>query len=152
LECPSKFFFRVKQETMASEWYYESMGTIMGPLTSAELLRKVRAGEIVAATRIRKDDSQWVNAIEVNGLFDAAQRAAIQYKCPYCGSIIECPPTLCLGCDREVSAAYRHREKSALPAAPGGAVSSPHQAKSSPDGANPANNSSGASWLRFWGR
>jgi hypothetical protein len=102
---------------MASEWYYESMGQILGPVTAPELLQKVRRGEIREATRVRKDDSQWVDAIEVGGLFEAAQRAAVSYTCPYCGGETEKPPTLCLQCDREISAAYLKRDKTASPPA-----------------------------------
>jgi hypothetical protein len=98
---------------MASEWYYESLGQILGPITAPELLQKVRRGEIREATRIRKDDSQWVDAIEVGGLFEAAHRAAVSYTCPYCGGETEKPPTLCLQCDREISAAYLKRDKTA---------------------------------------
>lgn len=104
-----------------SEWFYESMGQVVGPLTSAQLLSKVRAGEIVESTRIRKDDSQWVTAIEVNGLIQAAHRSLVQYKCPYCGATIERPPTVCMECDREVTGAYRHREVAAVPASPASA-------------------------------
>jgi hypothetical protein len=139
---------------MASEWYYESLGTIVGPITSMELLRKVRAGEIEEGTRIRKDDSQWVNAIEVNGLFDAAQRAAVQYKCPYCGSLIERPPSLCLGCDREVSAAYLKREKSAIPASAPVPVQPRRDEPKTPDTSDDRDNGnhSLSTWLRFWPR
>jgi hypothetical protein len=118
---------------MSSEWYYESMGLIIGPLTSTELLQKVRNGEIREGTRIRKGDSQWVNAMEVNGLFDAAHRAAFQYKCPYCGGEIERPPTLCLQCDREIAAAYLKRDKTAIPSpTPSQPASSPRPSAPSP--------------------
>lgn len=94
-----------------SQWYYESQGQVVGPLSSTQLLQKVRIGAIAETTRVRKDDSQWVNAGDVNGLFQAARRNLVEYHCPYCNGLIDRPPTVCLQCDREVTAAYRHREK-----------------------------------------
>lgn len=93
-----------------TEWYYETLGKVIGPLSSAQLLRKVRSGEIAANTPVRKDDSQWVHAEEVNGLFEAANRSLTHYKCPFCGSKVDKPPTVCIECDREISAVYRIRE------------------------------------------
>lgn len=59
---------------MATQWYCELMGKLQGPLSSAELLQKVKLGEITQDTPIRKNDSKWFPAIEVNGLFEAAFR------------------------------------------------------------------------------
>jgi hypothetical protein len=133
---------------MSSEWYYESMGLIIGPLTSTELLRKVRGGEIREGTRVRKGDSQWVNAIEVNGLFDAAMRAAFQYNCPYCGGEIDRPPTLCLQCDREIAAAYIKRDKTATPSPVPPASSSSSARPSAPSAAHHQGNGATASTTR----
>ena len=107
---------------MPTEWYIESMGKVVGPLSPVQLLQKVRSGEITENTQIRKDDSQWVNASEVNGLFEAAKRPNVRYKCPYCGAQIDKPPTTCLGCDREVTAAYRQRERAPVPGESSAAV------------------------------
>jgi len=96
-----------------TQWFYDQLGQVFGPLTSADLLKKVKSGEIAANTPVRKDDSQWVYAEEVNGLFEAAQKNKTYYKCPYCGSKIDKPPTTCLGCDRDVNAAYRVRQSQA---------------------------------------
>ena len=96
-----------------AEWFYDLLGQVYGPLTSAQLLSKVKSGEIAPNTPIRKDDSQWVNAEDVNGLFEAAQKEKTHYKCPYCGTRIDKPPSTCLGCDREVNAAYRVRQSQA---------------------------------------
>ena len=57
---------------MATEWYCDFMGKIVGPLTSSELLHRVKRGEISEQTPIRKNNSKWFPAGEVNGLFDAA--------------------------------------------------------------------------------
>ena len=59
---------------MTTQWYCELMGNVEGPLTSAQLLQKVKVGEIAQDTPIRKNDSKWFPAIEVNGLFEAAFR------------------------------------------------------------------------------
>ena len=93
-----------------TQWFYDQLGQVFGPLSSAELLAKVKSGEIAANTPIRKDDSQWVYAEEVNGLFEAALKNKPYYKCPYCGAKIDKPPTTCLNCDRDVNAAYRVRQ------------------------------------------
>jgi hypothetical protein len=114
-------------EQRGPEWFYETLGKVIGPLTSAQLLRKVRAGEIAANTPVRKDDSQWVMAEEVNGLFEAAKRPLTHYKCPYCGSRVEKPPTVCLECDREITAVYRVRE--ALPDRNATAIPAPPEAE-----------------------
>jgi hypothetical protein len=59
---------------MTTQWYCELMGKVEGPLTSVQLLQKVKLGEITQDTPIRKNDSKWFPAIEVNGLFEAAFR------------------------------------------------------------------------------
>jgi hypothetical protein len=41
-------------------------------MSADELLKKVRSGDVNAATMIRKDDSTWFPAEEVDGLFEAA--------------------------------------------------------------------------------
>jgi hypothetical protein len=65
---------------MATEWYCDLMGRIVGPLTAQELLHKVRRGEITGGTLIRKDDSRWYPAAEVSGLFEAAFQDAQQKR------------------------------------------------------------------------
>ncbi len=59
---------------MTTQWYCELMGKLQGPFTSAELLQKVKLGEITQDTPVRKNDSKLFPAIEVNGLFEAAFR------------------------------------------------------------------------------
>ena len=55
-----------------AEWYFEMMGQPVGPITGKQLLERVRSGDIVVDTPVRKDDSQWVPARDVGGLFTAA--------------------------------------------------------------------------------
>ncbi len=57
---------------MATQWYLKTLGGVVGPLSGKELLQKVKQREVTAETLIRKGDSKWTPAMEVNGLFDAA--------------------------------------------------------------------------------
>ncbi len=87
---------------MATQWYYQFMSDVIGPLSSSEFLIKVRAGQIREETPVRKDDSQWVAARQVGGLFDAAQKSEAHRICPYCGRNVDRPPTTCAGCNRDL--------------------------------------------------
>ena len=89
-------------EKMATEWYYQIMNDVIGPLTSSQLVDRVRSGQVKEDTLIRKDDSQWVTASQVNGLFDAAKRTGAHRVCPYCGHKVDRPPTTCRGCNRQL--------------------------------------------------
>ena len=88
-----------------AEWHCEIMGNVIGPLTPAELLEKVRTGEITFDTKIRKDDSQWVAASEVGDLFERAVAVKKKQVCPYCRVEIGTPPIECPGCDRYITRA-----------------------------------------------
>lgn len=94
---------------MSTEWYYQIMNDTIGPLTSSQLLAKVRSGQVKEDTLIRKDDSQWVPARLVNGLLDAAQHDHVQRVCPYCGHTVEHPPTTCSGCNRKLVLSFNSR-------------------------------------------
>jgi hypothetical protein len=59
---------------MATKWYFKQGGRTIGPMSNLDLLAKVRSGEIVVGSWIRKDDSAWFPAEEVNGLFETAFR------------------------------------------------------------------------------
>lgn len=99
-----------------AEWFYEQMGQTIGPITGKQLLARVRSGDIVADTAVRKDDSQWVPARDVGGLFEAAGgRESREITCPYCGATIDRPPTRCTKCHRQVEQTYElaFRESSA---------------------------------------
>lgn len=90
-----------------AEWYIEQLGETIGPITGKQLLERVRKGDIVANTPLRKDDSQWVPARDVGGLFEAAGgNQSRQVSCPYCGAPIDLPPTRCSKCRRQVDQAY----------------------------------------------
>jgi hypothetical protein len=56
---------------MSKQWFYEVMGSPVGPITSAELKSCVLAKRILPETRIRLgDDGKWQTADRVKGLFD----------------------------------------------------------------------------------
>jgi hypothetical protein len=58
---------------MSKQWYYEVMGSPVGPITSAELKTCVLTRRILPETRIRLgDDGKWQTADRVKGLFDGA--------------------------------------------------------------------------------
>ena len=57
---------------MATRWFYKVHEKVLGPLNSDELLRKVRHEEIKPTTPVRKGDSAWFTADQVDGLFETA--------------------------------------------------------------------------------
>lgn len=61
---------------MASKWFYQVMGSQVGPVSSAELLSLARRGTITHDTLVRKgDNGDWVFAERVKGLPFAAHSA-----------------------------------------------------------------------------
>jgi hypothetical protein len=94
---------------MATEWYYQIMNDVVGPLSGRQLLDKVRAGQVKEDTLVRKDDSQWVPARQVNGLLEAVSQPLAQRVCPYCGSTVDAPPTTCPGCNRKLVLSFNSR-------------------------------------------
>jgi hypothetical protein len=62
---------------MSKQWYYEAMGSPVGPITTAELRTCVLTRRILPETRIKLgDDGKWQTADRVKGLFDGAQPPA----------------------------------------------------------------------------
>lgn len=94
---------------MATEWYYQFMNDVIGPLSSRQLAEKVRSGQVKEDTLIRKDDSQWVPASQVNGLLEAVNTQPTQRICPYCGHQVQNPPTTCDGCNRKLVLSFNSR-------------------------------------------
>jgi hypothetical protein len=76
-----------------------------GPVTPLELLDLIRNGTVLRDTPLKKDDSQWVMAQDVNGLFASAAKPSIAYFCPGCGKEISKPPSRCSKCDVHVDRA-----------------------------------------------
>ena len=87
-------------------WYikYED-GSERGPVGPLELLELIRSGAVLRKTQLRKDDSQWVDADQVNGLWSAAAKPSMVYHCPHCGKIIPKPPTRCSKCELHIDRA-----------------------------------------------
>ena len=90
-----------------AEWFVKIAETetdeeVLGPLRPSDLLKMVRAGEVVRETEIRKDDSAWFPAGKVGGLFEAAIRPTITYFCPQCDTQVTEPPVTCPKCLRDI--------------------------------------------------
>jgi hypothetical protein len=89
-----------------AQWFYKNaQGRECGPLVGSQVLELVRQGEIQAQTEVRKDDSAWTVACQINGLWQAAGRPGVAFRCPYCAASISKPPTHCQACRRDVSQA-----------------------------------------------
>lgn len=92
-----------------ANWFYRTReGRQQGPFASSQLLKMIREGEIDGQTEIRKDDSPWVLACQVNGLWQAAGKPGIAFKCPFCRAAIQRPPTVCSACESKVEKAVGH--------------------------------------------
>ena len=59
---------------MVAEWYCQVMGSEVGPLTQRELVDMVRNHRINPEDLVRRNESSWVAAFEVRGLFEAAAK------------------------------------------------------------------------------
>ncbi|MFP6604770.1 MAG: DUF4339 domain-containing protein, partial [Pirellulaceae bacterium] len=60
-----------------AKWYYKTLGSTVGPLSSREFLERVRDGDVTEEMHVRKDDALWVPARSVTGLFEyATERSA----------------------------------------------------------------------------
>lgn len=73
-----------------------------GPLVPSELLDLVRRGEVTRRSLVRTDDSAWIPAGSVGGLFEAAWRPTIEYFCPCCQAEVGEPPVRCGHCGQQV--------------------------------------------------
>jgi GYF domain 2 len=89
-------------------WYYRSGGKEIGPIGPGELLELVRKGVVSPETELRKEDNRWLLASDVNGLWEAAGRPSVGFKCPYCSKPITKPPCLCKSCNRQIEKATGH--------------------------------------------
>lgn len=87
-------------------WFYKSpTGSEMGPVNPQELLELIRNGSVLRDTWIKKDNSQWVKAEDVNGLLQKAAQPSTAYFCIHCGKPVAKPPTRCERCDLHVDKA-----------------------------------------------
>jgi hypothetical protein len=84
-------------------WFYKSpTGSEMGPVNPQELLELIRNGSVLRDTWIKKDNSQWVKAEEVNGLMQKAAQPSTAFFCNHCGKSIAKPPSRCERCEVHV--------------------------------------------------
>ena len=68
---------------MATEWFYESGGKQLGPVSPSELSTLAASGQIVSETLIWKEGlADWVQAKKVKGLFPAASPAIVAQATP----------------------------------------------------------------------
>ncbi len=66
---------------MAKEWYFQVMGSELGPVSSAELKQRVLRGQIQADTLVRAaPDGKWQSADRVKGLIDPPAPAVVAPK------------------------------------------------------------------------
>ncbi len=99
------------------EWYYrDRQDSTVGPLTPHELLDLIRGGELEEDTLVRKDDSQWVRSIEINGLWAAAARPDTEFFCPVCNCSISKPPCRCPKCLKYVDKSVGRIKKASISA------------------------------------
>lgn len=97
-------------------WFYRFTDhSEFGPVGASELLELIRRGEIDGQTDVRKDDSQWVKANTINGLWQAAGRPTVVFHCPNCESPIDKPPTWCRKCRKDVAKAVGQLIKHSKP-------------------------------------
>jgi uncharacterized protein with PIN domain len=89
-----------------AHWFYRiEDGREFGPIGSSQLLELIRQGHVASETEVRKDDSPWVRACEVNGLWQAVGLPTVKFRCPHCEAEIEKPPTRCSACQKPVAKA-----------------------------------------------
>ncbi len=88
------------------DWYYrDHHDNTVGPVKPGELLQLIRDGELTEDTLVRKDDSQWVRSVEINGLWQAAARPDTEFCCPVCNASLPKPPCRCPKCLKYVDKA-----------------------------------------------
>ncbi len=57
--------------SLSTEWFYQAMGDVVGPLNAAELRAHAHSGRIMCDTFVRRGpDGQWLSADRIKGLFD----------------------------------------------------------------------------------
>jgi len=65
---------------MAVEWYCQLMGSDLGPLNVEQLVDMVRQHQITSEDLVRRNESPWVPAYQVKGLFEAAAKPKPERK------------------------------------------------------------------------
>lgn len=59
---------------MATTWFCKLFGKTEGPFKPSQLMEMIRNEEVTSGTPVRKNNSEWVPAGEVMGLFEAAYK------------------------------------------------------------------------------
>ena len=63
---------------MVAEWFCQVMGSEVGPLSQRQLVDMVRQHQVNPEDLVRRNESPWVPAFEVKGLFEAASKPPSQ--------------------------------------------------------------------------
>lgn len=61
---------------MVTEWFCQVMGSEVGPLDQRQLVDMARHHHLNPEDLVRRNDSAWIPAFEVKGLFEAASKPA----------------------------------------------------------------------------
>ena len=59
---------------MSKKWYYQKLGTELGPFAEAHLIDLIRRGNINPEDLVRREDGKWLAVFEVDGMLDAAAK------------------------------------------------------------------------------
>jgi len=54
---------------MAARWFYRISGEEHGPISTPELVELARSGKLLPSDKVKKNESKWVSASKVRGLF-----------------------------------------------------------------------------------
>lgn len=71
-----------------ANWYYDSFGDEVGPVSPAEIRERVADGTIIGSTRVRREDGDWTKAERVPGLLGSNATARSQSEGDSTGGLI----------------------------------------------------------------
>jgi hypothetical protein len=72
---------------VATEWFYQTMGDCVGPLTASQVREHAEAGRISLDTYVRKGrDGRWVLADRIKGLFDQPKSSLVSLQAQTVGN------------------------------------------------------------------
>jgi len=95
---------------MEREWFFQSMGDIVGPITAAQMREEATSGVLFLETLVRKGrNGKWVAASNVKGLFVEGQAQSYQTsittkamaKCKTCGKEVSKTAPTCPNCGEQ---------------------------------------------------
>jgi hypothetical protein len=118
-----------ERAAMSKQWFYQVMGSTIGPVTSAELKLCVQKGQIPPDTQIRLGpDGKWQSADRIKGLLDATPEAAVKPETPSKSAPEKSGASSPTGEKRYIAVAVPSEKKSGVVAMP---VSAPKKPPSS---------------------